>query len=199
MAVKKDFDQLEMLKRQLQKVASPQKSQLFYEECVRELAARFLAKVIKRTPVGIGTFEVIRDKKGNPVKSKRGKNKGKTRLQRLTNGGTLRRAWTAQTESQAESGNTPDAVSYSKMINVKKIGSNYQIIITNCMKYASYVEYGHRQQTGRYVPYIGKRLKKSWVNGKFMMTISERELRQEAPNILRKKFDTYLREALNGK
>lgn len=31
--------------------------------------------------------------------------------------------------------------------------------------YARHVEYGHRQQPGRFVPAIGKRLKRSWVPG----------------------------------
>lgn len=31
--------------------------------------------------------------------------------------------------------------------------------------YARHVEFGHRQQPGRYVPAIGKRLKRSWVPG----------------------------------
>ncbi|WP_196595906.1 HK97 gp10 family phage protein [Pectinatus frisingensis] len=199
MAVKKDFSQLEGLKKQFEQAVALKESRFFYEECIRELAARFLAKVIRRTPVGPGVFEVIRDKENNPVKYKRGKNKGKIRLRQLTNGGVLRRAWTARTQSQAESGNTPDALSYVKMVNVRKVGSNYQIIITNPMQYASYVEYGHRQTPGKFVPALGKRLKKSWVNGKFMMTISEHELRLEVPNILRKKLNKYLREVLNGK
>ena len=34
------------------------------------------------------------------------------------------------------------------------------------VEYAAYVEYGHHQQVGRYVPAIGKRLVKSFVPGK---------------------------------
>ena len=34
------------------------------------------------------------------------------------------------------------------------------------VKYAPYVELGHHQEPGRYVPAIGKRLKKSWVEPK---------------------------------
>lgn len=41
--------------------------------------------------------------------------------------------------------------------------------IYNNVKYAAHVEYGHRQTPGRYVPAIGKRLKKDFVPGKKMM------------------------------
>ena len=47
----------------------------------------------------------------------------------------------------------------------------------------AYVEYGHRQQPGRYVPAIGKRLKKGWVEGKFMLTISEQEIQKIAESV----------------
>ena len=35
--------------------------------------------------------------------------------------------------------------------------------------YAPHVEYGHRQQVGRYVPAIGKRLVKSYVKGQYFL------------------------------
>lgn len=39
----------------------------------------------------------------------------------------------------------------------------------NNVEYAAHVEYGHRQTPGRYVPAIGKRLKKDFVPGKKML------------------------------
>ena len=36
-------------------------------------------------------------------------------------------------------------------------------------EYAPHVEYGHRQEVGRYVPAIGKRLVKSWVPGQHFL------------------------------
>ncbi len=46
------------------------------------------------------------------------------------------------------------------------------------------MEYGHRQQVGRYVPMLGVKLKKSWVKGKFMLTTSEKEIKKIAPELL---------------
>lgn len=60
----------------------------------------------------------------------------------------------------------------------------------------AYVEYGHRQQPGRYVPVLGKQLKRAWSPGVFMMTLSEQEIRRTAPEILEKKVQQFLRKAL---
>jgi len=91
--------------------------------------------------------------------------------------GTLRRGW--------------DASIGAKAVNT---GGGYTVTITNSVEYASYVEFGHRQTPGRYVPAIGKRLKKSWVKGKFMLTISEEELRKEAPAVIKRKISEWLKK-----
>lgn len=85
-------------------------------------------------------------------------------------GGTLRRGWNV------------------KNIKLEKIDGGYQVKIINPVEYASYVEYGHRQTPGRFVPAIGKRLKKGWVEGKFMLTKSEMELESELPGIIERKL-----------
>ena len=77
---------------------------------------------------------------------------------------------------------------------MRKNGGNYEIEVSNSTEYASYVEFGHRQTPGRYVPAIGKRLKKSWVKGKFMLTISEEELRKEAPAVIKRKISEWLKK-----
>ena len=40
------------------------------------------------------------------------------------------------------------------------------LLVGTNVEYAPYVELGHRQQPGRFVPKIKKRLKRSWVPGK---------------------------------
>ncbi|WP_019555205.1 HK97 gp10 family phage protein [Propionispira raffinosivorans] len=184
---KSDFSQLKAFQKRLEKAANGQQKQQFYEDCARELAARFLAKVIKRTPVGKGTFETV--VLGN----------GKNKQKRISQGGVLRRGWTAKTEAEAESGGTVNSLQYAQSLKVDKVGRNYQITITNPVSYASYVEFGHRQEPGRFVQAIGKRLKAGWVKGQFMMTISEKELQSQAPGIIKRKFEVFLREVLDGK
>ena len=95
--------------------------------------------------------------------------------------GDLRRAWKADNSS----------------LSVRREGDEYVIEIINSMSYSSYVEYGHRQEPGRYVPALGKRLKKSWVNGRFMLTRSEVEMDSKMPKILEKKLERKLRELID--
>lgn len=90
---------------------------------------------------------------------------------------------------------------------------HYTVVVLNNLKYASYVEYGHRQQPGRFIPghWEGERfvydpeaeggmvLKDSWVKGRFMLTISTQELEHQAPAILEKKLYHFLRGCFDGK
>ena len=72
---------------------------------------------------------------------------------------------------------------------VQKIGGEYVAEIINSMEYASYVENGHRQEPGRFVPAIGKRLVKSYVPGKYMLRISEQEVQKEADKIVQRRIE----------
>lgn len=98
-------------------------------------------------------------------------------------GGTLKRGWNMQS---------------IKPMEIQKVGSGTVVTVRviNPVKYASYVEYGHRQKPGRFVPAIGKRLKKSWVEGKFFLTKSEMELESELPGIIERKLERFLTEVL---
>lgn len=66
------------------------------------------------------------------------------------------------------------------------------ITVYNNVEYAAHVEYGHRQTPGRYVPAIGKRLKKSFVPGKKMlhkaMLQSGKTFRDDAKQIMENIF-----------
>lgn len=153
-----DFKELEKFRDKMESLSDGQVDQ-FFESVVKELAARLLAKVIKRTPVGV--YE----------------EKGKK-------GGTLRRGWTTQKSgSGAEGLKTSGASQYVDTLKVHHYDGNYVIEITNPTEYASYVEFGHRKRGG-----------KGWVNGRFMLTISEKELERQAPSIIEKKLKAYLRE-----
>lgn len=121
----------------------------FLEDCTKELAARLLRMVVKRTPVG-----------------QYPKSSGKK-------GGTLRRGWTGN-QRQA-------AGSYVDNLTIRHEGSNYIIEIVNPVEYASYVEYGHRTADH-----------KGWVDGRFMMTISENDLKTIAPKVLENKLKKFL-------
>lgn len=111
--------ELKAFEEKLKKLGTTQRDQ-FMRACAKELAARLLTKVIKRTPVGVYPS-----------------NSGKT-------GGTLRRGWTADSQAEAEGGGGKSAQAYADSLKVKKAGGVYTIEVTNPVEYASYVEYGHR-------------------------------------------------------
>lgn len=71
-------------------------------------------------------------------------------------------------------------------------GGGLSITIINTVYYASYVEYGHRQTPGRFVPVLGKRLVASWVNGQFFLASAEAELRSLIPGILDSLLSAFL-------
>lgn len=139
-----NFQDFEKIKNNLEKLNQEQVD-LFIDACAKELAARLLAKVIKRTPVG--DYPNSSGKKG----------------------GTLRRGWTG--------GKNSSAVAYVDSLTIHHFGDAYVIEIINPVEYASYVEFGHRTANH-----------KGWVNGRFMLTISEQEIQQAAPAIIEKKL-----------
>lgn len=146
---KYDISELKQFRENLEKLGADR----FLRSCLNELAARLLAKVKKRTPVGIypsGT--------------------GRT-------GGNLRRNWYIDND-----------------ISIK--GKEYSVTIFNNTEYAPYVEYGHRQTIGRFVPAIGKKLKQGWVNGRFMLTESENELSGQIDGILKAKLEKAIKDIL---
>lgn len=102
-------------------------------------------------------------------------------------GGTLRRGWTAKTEAEAMTGGKSNVKAYVDSLKITKEGNLYKIEIINPVTYSSYVEYGHRTKNH-----------KGWVDGRFMLTISEQELESQAPKILEKKIKKYLGECFDG-
>ncbi|MFJ8064903.1 HK97 gp10 family phage protein [Psychrobacillus sp. NPDC096426] len=150
-----DFTQLKRLQKKMEKLAQAD-FEKFCEQAAKELAARLLAKVIKRTPV---------------------------------DDGVLRRGWTAKSQQEAESAfsEATKVSDYFKEVEVNKFGNFYEIAIINPVNYASYVEFGHRtaDHTG-------------WVNGRFMLTISENELDAQASKILDKKLTKFLGGVFGG-
>ena len=77
---------------------------------------------------------------------------------------------------------------------VRKQGDVYGTVLYNNVEYAPWVENGHRQTPGRYVPAIGKRLVRSWVEGKYMLRNSVREYQRNAPAHIQQKSEEFLRE-----
>lgn len=92
----------------------------FIDACAKELAARLLAKVIRRTLPG--QYPASSGKKG----------------------GTLRRGWTSKTYEEAKIEKKSSAKAYADSLAIHHYGNTLVIEIVNPVEYASYVEYGHR-------------------------------------------------------
>ena len=121
-----DYKQLQRLRDSLATLQSMDMDR-FCTEVSKELAARLLALVIPRTPVG-----------------QYPKSSGKK-------GGTLRRGWTARTEQEAAGGGKVDPAAYANALPVFKRGRTFYIEVINPVHYASYVEFGHRTRGGGWV------------------------------------------------
>lgn len=155
---------MKKLQKQLNKIQEGN-VEAFIEACAKELAARLLAKVIKRTPVG-----------------EYPKSSGKK-------GGTLRRGWTSKNHEEAVGGSGKGSISagkaYADTLTINHFGNTLVIEIVNPVEYASYVEYGHRTPDH-----------KGWVQGRFMLTISEQEIQEIAPKVLEAKIKKFLGECM---
>lgn len=161
-----NYKQLSDFTKKIEKLNNQQKEE-FLEACCRELAARLLAKVIKRTP----------------------KNKDEDIV-----GGTLQRGWTTSSTGDAKR-DTKQAMYEnmfggqqrvsSKGMEIKHVGNKYIIDIVNPVEYASYVEYGHRTR---------KKDGYGWAEGHHMLTISETELNSMSDAILQKKLNKFMKD-----
>lgn len=134
------------------------------EKCTKDLAGRLFAMTVKRTPVG--DYEDTYELEDD------GENK--FLVMSSKKGGTLRRGWIVRGP-------------YS-------FGGSYVCELINPVEYAPYVEYGHRQTPGRYVPAIDRTLVRNWVPGYFMLTKSLNDLKKVAPNVIQKNIDDMMKE-----
>lgn len=140
------------------------------DECAKELAARLYRKVV-------ATVENKRGTEGTPVGKKPDvDDKILEKYWKGYGGGTLQKSW--------------------EIGKIKKTSAGVTIDVTNICEYASYVEFGHRQDRGRYVPALGKSLSASFVPGTFMLKMSESEIKAETPAILEKKIKQKLEDLL---
>lgn len=79
----------------------------------------------------------------------------------------------------------------NKQLTVVRKGNCFEITITNSMSYADYVEFGHGTRERK----DGKR---TWVEGKKMITVPEEELRKVAPKIIERRIRKELKRVFNG-
>lgn len=119
-----NYKQLAEFQKKIERLNAAQKEE-FLESCCKELAARLLRKVIKRTPADIGTL-------------RRG----------WTTSATGDADYDTKQAMYESIFGGKQRVSKSKM-EIKHIGDKYIIDIVNPVEYGPYVEYGHRKSNGK--------------------------------------------------
>lgn len=151
-----DYRQLQNLQRRIEQLQRADMD-AFCRRMAKDLAARLLRKVKRRTPVAIYDKPVqFTTRDGTEVSFQ--PHTGKT-------GGTLRRGW--------------------DIGEVHKNGDTYEIEVINPTEYGPYVEFGHRTANHR-----------GWVSGRFMLTMSEQELKAQGPALIQQKLYQFLKEEL---
>ena len=178
MGVTVDVDGLERLRADFE--------QINIDDIMRKSADRLMAEVLRRaiklTPVG--QKPVIKNTKIK-VTGEYGTKQSFLTAQAAAwygyRGGTLRRGWTAAKETPAFVHN----------------GNEYSLTVTNSVYYSDYVDLGHRQQKGRYVPAIGKRLVRSYVPGQNFTKRAEDAVQPKAERIVNKFIENALQEAVS--
>ena len=73
----------------------------------------------------------------------------------------------------------------TQIIPAAKDGSIFKVGVSANLDYAEHYEYGHRQQPGRYVPALGKRLKTSYVKGQYTYRTARQKALVRLPKALR--------------
>ena len=114
---KVDFRQLKQMQKKMEQLEKANLEK-FCEDAAKELAARLLAKVIKRTPVDEGT---------------------------LRNAWTAgKKHWTEDEKGKVRTNRIGGASGFVSGLEITRNGDVYEITVSNNMDYASYVEFGHR-------------------------------------------------------
>lgn len=170
-----DVSGLKKFQKELEKLKD--KTEPFAEDCAKNLGARVLRRVVKRTPVGqygnIVEFDAnipekqvyFITKDGKHVSFKTQAKKKHVQFTAKTGkvGGTLRRGWTT-----------------APIARTHKNG-NIKVVIYNPVEYASYVEYGHRTRGG-----------KGFVRGQFMLEKSRQEVDKIKDKVVEDKLNKFL-------
>lgn len=181
-----DFKELKKLEKRLEQLEQADWDKVC-QDTAKEMAQMLLSKAKKLTPTGVkpdlSAFDGQADtveatgKYGTTRSFKSGAGVARE-YWKSYRGGSLKKAWT--------------------VIPIEKYGDCYEITVLNNLEYASYVEYGHRQLPGRYVPMLGKRLKVNWVPGKKMLTVSVQEVDAAKSELIEKAMYQVLKGVFDG-
>ena len=139
---KVDYEQLKKMQARFESIVGEAESGVVYDEALREVGQRHLARVVQNTPFGV-----------YPSKTKFVRRIGGDGLPFVypihpRKGGTLKKGWVVETHEQASS--APGVPSSSEITSrvygtpVKVSGTTRSMTFYNRVKYALWVDQGHR-------------------------------------------------------
>lgn len=192
--VKVDFSGLKQFQKDIANFNRTTRDAMF-REATEQLAAVYVGSAIRNTPVGGTQTREVKEgeynaskatEMGNNKQFNRAKKTAKTSLKvAYKSKGKMKYKIFQSSEHMRRSWDASDA---------RKRGRKYRVMITNSASYASYVNDGHRQRPGRYVPILGKRLVKSWVEGLHITDKAEMATKKAQGRVLNAVVTKYLKE-----
>lgn len=77
---------------------------------------------------------------------------------------------------------------------------NHAVAEDGTTYYMEFVNDGHRQEPGRFVPlpWLGKTLVKDWVEGQFFLEATEEKMDKKLPKLIRRMESNIAKEIMNG-
>ncbi|WP_127135389.1 HK97 gp10 family phage protein [Veillonella sp. 3913] len=180
-----DFSGIETFQQNLERMSDPAQLAGVMSSVVKRMGAVYLREAKKKTPVGPRSIQMLvgNDSKGNP--------KYETHYFDTQN---MRRSWFMD-KPFFHDGNSRNRLTLS-------------VKVFNTSTYSSYVDDGHRQKIGQFLPFIGAewqsgkvqggRLKQSWVEGLNITLHAKNVVESNANNIMNSGFNAWLRSMLQN-
>lgn len=180
-----DFSGIETFQQNLERMADPSQLAGVMNSVVNRMGAIYLREAKMKTPVGPRSIQMLvgHDSKGNP--------KYETHYFDTQN---MRRSWFMD-KPFFHDGNSRNRLTLS-------------VKVFNTSRYSSYVDDGHRQKVGQFLPFIGAgwqsgkvqgaRLKQSWVDGLNITTHAKNVVENNANNIMNSGFNAWMRSMLQN-
>lgn len=180
---KVEYEQLKKMQKAFEAVVGDVESGKVYDEALKDVGRRHLARVVQNTPFGQYPRQVT-------FIAYRGTPQEKLVSFTVTpkKGGTMKKGWVVNTQAQAEAskGVPSQAEIAAKVANtpVQQIGKRRTMTFYNRVGYTNYVDKGHR------IMRKGKQI--GWVKPQNFIRNSENATAREMPRV----FEQHMRDAL---
>lgn len=158
--VKCDFKGLENLLKSVNSIDADS----MCRDAVSQMSAVYIASAVRNTPVKGNKKVTVPSKEDLKAMKAKGKNDIKVRTF-ISSSEHMRRSW--------------------QLGEIEQIGDEYRVKVSNTASYATFVDKGHRQKPGRFVPILGKRLRKNYVKGLDITGKAERAVDRARVKILK--------------